>query len=122
MAAPTPAASDVAARGGNAPGAVAAACPRERRIALKASSPPTLAAVIQFWTLALRRVPATLMAAATAMRATETTWGGRPPRGTMPPRYPENATARVATDPLEMTAKLAQPYRKAGSGPKASRR
>src|ERR1043166_5369450 len=116
MAAPTPAASDVAARGGNAPGAVAAACPRERRIALKASSPPTLAAVIQFWTLALRRVPATLMAAATAMRATETPWGGRPPRGAA------NATARVATDPLEMTAKLAQPYRKAGSGPKASRR
>src|ERR1043166_8428751 len=70
IAAPTPAASDVAARGENAPGAVAAACPRERRIALKASSPPTLAPVIQFWTLALRRVPATLMAAGTAVTGT----------------------------------------------------
>jgi len=33
-----------------------------------------------------------------------------------------NATESVATDPEAMTKKLVQPYRKAGSGPNASRK
>ena len=85
------------------------------------SSAPTFSAVIQFCSVELSRVPRTLIAAVSAITPIATTREATSPIGRICARYPENATASVAMDPLAMTKKLVHPKRNAGSGPKASR-
>jgi len=70
---------------------------------------------------ALARVPRMLTAAMSRIMTKATNFDAMGPIGTSWPRYDENATARVATDPLAMTRKLVQPYKNAGNGPNASR-
>ena len=81
----------------------------------------TLMPVLQFWTFALWRVPRTFTAPTTAIIRAATSFAAVGPSATNCRRYSANATASVATDPVEITKNKVQPSRKAGSGPKASR-
>ena len=69
----------------------------------------TLTPVVQFWTLALRRVPSTLMIVTSTITRTETSRATSGERSTSWSRYLENATASVASEPLLMTKKSVQP-------------
>src|SRR3989475_1361304 len=82
---------------------------------------PTLIPVLQFWTLALGRVPRTFTAPTVAIISAATSLAAVGSSATNWRRYPANATASVATDPVEITQNSVQPSRKAGSAPKASR-
>ena len=70
---------------------------------------------------ALWRVPRILIAVITTITVIATIFAASGDTGTSCPRSDENATASVAIDPVVITKKLAHPYRKAVSGPKASR-
>jgi len=122
MATPTPERSD------GPRGAVNAAARRSARpwpepssTALIARMAATLIPVLQFWTLALWRVPRTFTAPTTAIIRAATRVLAVGSSGTNWRRYSANATARVATDPEEITKNNVQPSRNAASGPNASR-
>ena len=95
-------------------GHIAAAPPDPARRApmsttLITSSAPTLIAVLQFCTSALRRVLRTLMAATIASSATDAAFRASGPSATNSCRYDAAATASVAADPGAMTRKNVHP-------------
>src|SRR5256885_17067086 len=95
-------------------GHIAAAPPDGARRAamsttLIASSAPTLIAVLQFCTSALRRVLRTLMAATLASSATDAAFRACRASATYSCRYDGAATASVAADPGAITRKNVHP-------------
>src|SRR5436309_13339233 len=115
MATPTPERSD------GPRGAVNAAARRSARpwpepssTALIARMAATLIPVLQFWTLALWRVPRTFTAPTTAIIRAATRVLAVGSSGTNWRGYYANATARVANDQGGRNVKLDQPSRNAG--------
>ena len=122
MATPTPERSD-GPRGAVNVAALRSARPRPElsSTTLITRMAATLSPVLQFWTLALWRVPRTFTAPTTAIIRAATSVLAVASSGTNWRRYSAKATARVATDPEEITKNRVQPSRNAGSGPNASR-
>ena len=73
------------------------------------SSAPTLIAVLQFCTSALRRVLPTLIAATIASRTTAASFWPIGPSATNCCRYEVDATASAAAEPVAITRKKVQP-------------
>src|SRR2546427_4950812 len=90
------------------------------RIAAMSTMTPTFNAVVTACTLALCRVPRTLIAVTAAITTTELPADVAGDSATNAATYRGNAAASVASDPLPMTRNIVQPYRNAGSGPNAS--
>src|SRR5438128_1967792 len=122
MATPTPGRSD------GPRGAVNAAARRSARpwpepssTALIARMAATLIPVLQFWTLALWRVPRTFTAPTTAIIRAATRVLAVGSSGTNWRRYSANATARVAPDAAQLTKRNVQPRGSPAGGGTASR-
>src|SRR5438094_9836997 len=123
MATPTPERSD------GPRGAVNAAARRSARpwpepssTALIARMAATVIPVLQFWTLALWRVPRTFTAPRTAIIRAATRVLSVGSRGTNRRRYSVTATARDGEGPEEVTKKYDQPSKHEPSDPNASPR
>src|SRR6478736_435873 len=110
MPRPMPDAIDgVSAGGQNGAGCCRCAPPNAIRTTPITSSAPTLIAVLQFWTSALRRVLRTLIAATIASRAIAVAFCPNGPSATNCWTYDPDGTARVAADPVAITRKNVQP-------------
>ncbi len=109
MAVPNPATSDPLIAEGQMSTFDFAWSAKSSRPALRITSAPTLSPVVRFCTVALFRVPRMLITAVTRITITASTREAPALIGTICEKYPENATASVASEPLAITKKVVQP-------------
>src|SRR5437879_1148353 len=121
IAAAAPVKTELVARGGQAAADPCAPPPHEISAPPISSRPHTLAAVVQFSSIALCRVPRTFTAAIAMIISTDRIRAAAGPTGRSWPRYPATATASLAIEPLAITRTLLHSETNAGRDPKRSR-